>query len=107
MKDIYYYSDRSTSSEYDNSKQLHRIDGPAIEHDNGSKVWLLNGRLHRVDGPAAEIISGDRGWYLDGVLYSEEEFNSILKEVDLMCLALQLTDPREWVRELGRKRIKE
>jgi hypothetical protein len=32
--------------------QLHRIDGPAIEHPNGMKAWYKFGRLHRNNGPA-------------------------------------------------------
>ena len=66
MKDKYYYSDGSTSSEIDYSKQLHRVDGPAIEHSNGTKYWYLNGRCHRVDGPAIEYSNGTKFWYLNG-----------------------------------------
>lgn len=32
----------------------HREDGPAIEWDDGSKEWVLDGRYHRDDGPAVE-----------------------------------------------------
>ena len=130
MKDKYYYSDGSTSSEIDYSKQLHRVDGPAIEYPNGHKAWYLNGKLHRIDGPAIEWADGTKWWYLNGrhhridgparewsngskdwflngERYTEEEFNNTIKEVNEMCLSLLLTDTREWVRELGRKRSKE
>jgi hypothetical protein len=30
----------------------HRIDGPALIHEDGSKSWYRNGKLHREDGPA-------------------------------------------------------
>ena len=30
---------------YNESKQLHRTDGPAVEFPNGSKSWYLNGVL--------------------------------------------------------------
>ena len=149
----FYYSDGSTSSNLDGSKLLHRVDGPAmewnngskewwlngkrhrvdgsaIEWDNGDKEWYLNGKRHRVDGPAIEWADGDKSWYLNGKLhridgpaiewksnvrhwylngecYIKEQFNKVLKEANEMCTVLQLTDPREWVRELGRKRIKE
>ena len=46
--------------------ELHRVDGPAYEHPDGTKAWFLNGRLHRVDGPAYEHPDGDKYWYLDG-----------------------------------------
>jgi hypothetical protein len=32
--------------------RLHREDGPAKIHTNGSQKWLQNGDLHRKDGPA-------------------------------------------------------
>ena len=80
----YYYLDGSISvSNMPNDfKQLHRVDGPAIECTDGTKWWYLNGKRH-----------------------TKEVYNNTIKEANEMCLALQLTDPREWVRELGRKQI--
>ena len=46
--DKYHYSDGSTSSECDDSKQLHRTGGPAIEWDDGTKEWWVNGKPQRV-----------------------------------------------------------
>ena len=46
---------------------LHRRDGPAIEHYEGSKQWWVNGRRHRLDGPAFEYSFGDREWYVNGI----------------------------------------
>ena len=46
--------------------ELHREDGPAIEHLNGSKEWYKDGKLHREDGPAVEYRDGSKGWYLNG-----------------------------------------
>lgn len=45
--------------------QLHRTDGPAIEHSNGTKKWCLNGLLHRVDGPACEYPDGSKFWWVN------------------------------------------
>jgi hypothetical protein len=60
------------------SVQLHRIDGPAIEFENGDKSYLVNGQLHRTDGPALEW--GDKlEWWIDGIQYLEEDFSRILK----------------------------
>jgi len=47
--------------------ELHRIDGPAFEWSNGTKMWYVNGRHHRLDGPAYEVFEGSMGWYIDGV----------------------------------------
>jgi len=59
--------------EWKNSRgQLHREDGPAIEYDNGDKLWFLNGKCHREGGPAIEYDNGDKEWYLNGWLHRED-----------------------------------
>jgi hypothetical protein len=55
--------------------KLHRVDGPAVEYANGHREWYLNGKLHRVDGPAVEYDDGNRSWYLNGKHLTEKEFN--------------------------------
>lgn len=45
---------------------LHREDGPAINYVSGYKAWWLNGQIHRVDGPAVEFSNGRLGWYING-----------------------------------------
>jgi hypothetical protein len=99
---IYYYKDGTTSTERDYSKDLHRIDGPAVEYANGDKSWYVDGKLHRIDGPAIEYLNGeDKHWYVDGkYCYVEIEFNKLIAEVKELPLALRLIDPREWVRKL-------
>lgn len=54
---------------------LHRVDGPAIEWNNGAIEWWLNGNRHREDGPALvySYIENDqlvtiREWWTFGVL---------------------------------------
>lgn len=51
--------------------QLHRIDGPAVELADGSKMWYQNGKLHRDDGPAVEGKENKR-WYQDGFLHRDD-----------------------------------
>ena len=63
---------------YQNGKR-HRIDGPAIEWTNGEKdnidsFWYQNGKLHRTDGPAVEWANGDKYWHIEGKELSEKEF---------------------------------
>jgi hypothetical protein len=53
----------------------HRLDGPAVECNDGYKVWYQNGKPHRIDGPAKEFIDGTKSWWIEGKRYSEEEFN--------------------------------
>ena len=124
MKDKYYYKDGTTSSKYDGSKVIHRIDGPAVEYANGDKSWYVDGKLHRIDGPAIEYLNGTKYWYMDGKLhridgpaieladgsivwwyvddeeYSERAFNYLIKDIQQLPKVLRLIDPREWVRKL-------
>ena len=58
---------------YNDLNQLHREDGPASEHANGSKYWYRNGQYHREDGPAIEDANGDKSWYLNGKELTETE----------------------------------
>ncbi len=66
---------------------LHRLDGPAVEWANGSKVWCQNGKYHRLDGPAIEYANGDKYWYIDDVEYTKEEFNAKINPVKDFTLA--------------------
>ena len=50
--------------------KLHRVDGPAIEYADGTKEWWLNGKRHRVDGPAFEDVDGTKEWWLNGIRQS-------------------------------------
>jgi hypothetical protein len=70
--------------EYKNeSGQLHRTDGPAVEWNNGDKWWFINGELHREDGPAIECSDGSKEWYLNGIEYSEDQFHQELIKLKL------------------------
>jgi hypothetical protein len=46
--------------------KYHRLDGPAIEYNNGYKAWFVNGNLHRLNGPAIELIDSNKGWFING-----------------------------------------
>ena len=53
----------------------HRLDGPAIEYSDGHKEWWVDGKLHRLDGPAIEYSNGEKEWWVDGKKLTESEFN--------------------------------
>jgi len=54
------------------------INEPICEVDEyGTKFWHLNGNLHRTDGPAVEHANGEKCWYLNGKEISKEEHRSI------------------------------
>ncbi len=59
--------------EHRNEKgELHRTDGPAVEHVDGFQAWYLNNKRHRVDGPAFVYTDGSRAWYLNGKFIKRE-----------------------------------
>lgn len=45
---------------------LHRIDGPAAIHADGSTEWWQLGVLHREDGPAKDLADGEQQWWVNG-----------------------------------------
>ena len=123
MKDKHYYKDGTITEYYDDSKILHRTDGPAIEYANRDKHWYIDGKCHRIDGPAREYANGDKYYYIDGKRhridgpavehadgdkyyyldgegYTEQEYTEIVEETKALPKALRLIDPRAWVREL-------
>ena len=54
--------------------RLHRENGPAVEWNNGDKIWFINGELHREDGPAIERSDGIKKWWINGTKYTKEEY---------------------------------
>jgi len=52
----------------------------AIVRYGRTKFWYLDGQLHREDGPAVEHADGYKRWYLNGLCITEEEFNKITKQ---------------------------
>jgi len=54
---------------------LHREgDLPAVEYSNGTKEWRIHGKLHREDGPAFEGLNGNghKEWWIEGKLHRED-----------------------------------
>ena len=55
----------------DDKGKKHRLNGPALEFNDGYKSWYCHGTRHREDGPAVEMPSGRRTWYEEGRLTKE------------------------------------
>jgi hypothetical protein len=74
------------------NSRRHRVDSPAVEFVNDTKLWELpNVGLHRVDGPAVEWANGDKAWYLDGRGYKFDEWleaNTYISEEEKLMLKL-------------------
>jgi hypothetical protein len=51
--------------------RLHREDGPALVHKNGSVKWYRHGRRHRLGAPACVYVNGTRKWYEDGLRHRD------------------------------------
>lgn len=53
---------------YRNSADLlHRDEGPAVTHTDGTSVWYQNGDLHCTTGPAIIWANGDLEWWQNGL----------------------------------------
>jgi len=65
--------DDGTIRFYNEDRELHRSNGPAIIHPDGTKVWFINGNRHRLDGPAVEYINGTKEWWINGELLGSTE----------------------------------
>jgi len=57
---------------------LHREGMPAIEYDDKTKMWFLNGKRHRINGPAIEWNNGAKEWWLNGKWCRKEEYWKII-----------------------------
>jgi hypothetical protein len=51
---------------------LHRIDGPAVDSQNGRKEWWLNGMRHREGGPAVSRKNGSNEYWINGMRHRED-----------------------------------
>ena len=58
----------------------HCLDGPAIEHADGTKSWYVNDQCHRLDGPAIELANGTKAWYVNGQKLDTEKVEAWLEE---------------------------
>ena len=68
------------------SGELHRLDGPAVDWYDGTKSWFINGKRHREDGPAVEHIDGYKEWWLNDKPYSEDQYHQELIKLKLKRL---------------------
>ena len=54
--------------------KLHRLNGPAIERQNGYKAYYVNNKRHRLDGPAIKWANDYKEYWINGQQFTEEEF---------------------------------
>jgi hypothetical protein len=64
------YEDGSITYRYNGV--VHRQDGPAIIHADGTKMWYRHGERHRENGPAMEFSDGSRHWYQNNQLHRDD-----------------------------------
>jgi hypothetical protein len=57
---------------YNSNKSLHRENGPAVIHADGTQQWYVNGKWHRTDGPAMIYPDGAQLWYINGDLHRKD-----------------------------------
>ena len=57
--------DNGSKEYYDENKNLHKDDGPAVNYSNGDKEYWCYGKRHRKNGPAV-IIGNKQYWFENG-----------------------------------------
>ena len=62
--------------------KCHREDGPAVEYASGINYWYKENRIHREDGPAIEYPDGDKTYCLNSVLYSYQQWYTIVNNLE-------------------------
>ena len=78
------YKQRLTITKY-NHRIEYRLEGklhqenelPAIEHIDGSKEWLINGKRHRLDGPALDFKCGYKAWWVNKLRHRENDLPAV------------------------------
>jgi len=70
--------------------ELHREDGPAFIHADGTQMWWLNGKCHREDGPATIWEDGSQFWYINGKIYDFDDYCKQLKLSEEVIVFLKL-----------------
>ena len=64
------------------------IDNPVCEYIKGArgyiKIWLVNGLIrHRLDGPALEFEDGTHAWYINGCYLDQEQVEKWIQENEI------------------------
>ena len=44
------------------------------EYPRGNNWWFLNGKHHRINGPAVELDDGTKYWFLDNRQYTKKTY---------------------------------
>ena len=76
-----YRSSKGYTQWMNSKHEWHRVDGPAVIWDNGTKIWMVHNKHHRLDGPAYEGKDGSKMWFVDDKripVTSQEEFVNYL-----------------------------
>ena len=71
--------------------ELHRLDGPAITHPDGTEKWYWQGRVHRNDGPAIMYPNGKIEWWYNGSQRSFKGWCNLMEKNDEEIVQLKLT----------------
>jgi len=70
-----------TNDKIHRGSPLNDEDLPAIEYDDGKKVWYRNGKIHRgKDLPAVEHGDGEKGWWVNGKKHRNKGLPAIIDD---------------------------
>ena len=63
------YGDKSWFKVDEETRVLHRLNGPALINKYGSEIWYKYGKIHREGGPAVIRKDGSTEWLKEGVFH--------------------------------------
>lgn len=63
--------------------KLHREDGPAVIHPDGTQVWCQLDKLHRIDGPAVTRSDGTCSYYMNDKYLTKNEWEELIMLTNL------------------------
>lgn len=64
---------------FDKNSYYHCEDGPAFHAINYCKCWYIHGKPHRLNGPAIEYNDGRKEWFINGKQYNEEDYSVVVQ----------------------------
>jgi hypothetical protein len=77
-----------------------------VELENKTKFWFKEGNLHRLDGPACEHSNGTKKWWIDNTKYDIDYLN-FLSRNSIYIGKEKGQYNFEWLRFLTENRIEE
>ncbi len=88
-KPIFRHNEDGTmTTEYVANGHRHRINLPAVIHEDHSKEWWEYGRHHRTGGPAIDRADGHKEWWEHGHCLRNSDGSNVSSSEDFLIYKL-------------------